>query len=364
MGGNLVSLKARLARRLTSLKQYTSRQIYHIAPPDNWALYWEAEYASRMLREKYQLATQRAENIWGYHHQIIHFLDRYMYLNGPFEQLHPSNKVFLTWYHGENDSSALDMQRLFQKLLTALPHLEQIVTSCQISRDILEKSGVPSQQISIIPIGVDLTRFHPPSPQERQAIRAKLGIPEDVICIGSFQKDGNGWGEGDTPKLIKGPDVFLECIAQLAKSYPKLMVLLTGPARGYVKNGLEKIGVPYRHQFFQDYYAVAEYYHALDLYLITSRNEGGPKAMMESWASGVPLVSTQMGMPADWMQHAQNGMLASVENVAGLVDGAIALIEDEALRQHCQAQGLQDVQPLGWPAIAELYYALYKPFLR
>ena len=35
-------------------------------------------------------------------------------------------------------------------------------------------------------------------------IKHNLGIPEDYLVIGSFQKDGEGWGEGLKPKLIKG----------------------------------------------------------------------------------------------------------------------------------------------------------------
>jgi glycosyltransferase involved in cell wall biosynthesis len=256
------------------------------------------------------------------------------------------------------------MSRLFEALLAALPRLERVVTSCQLSRHSLIQAGLPDEQIAIIPIGVDLTKFSPPSPAQRGAARAKYGVPEDAFCIGSFQKDGNGWEEGETPKLIKGPDVFLECIAQLARRYPNLYVLLTGPARGYVKAGLQKIGVRYGHSFFEDYYQVAECYHALDAYLITSRNEGGPKALMESWATTTPLVSTKVGMCADWMRSGQNGVLAEVEDVNGLVEGICALWEDSALRTRCTQQGLADVPALDWSSLVTLYYQLYQPYLK
>ena len=36
----------------------------------------------------------------------------------------------------------------------------------------------------------------------------KYKIPKDKIIIGSFQKDGVGWEEGNEPKLIKGPDIL------------------------------------------------------------------------------------------------------------------------------------------------------------
>ena len=39
--------------------------------------------------------------------------------------------------------------------------------------------------------------------------RRVLGLPASAFVVGSFQKDGVGWGEGLEPKLIKGPDVLL-----------------------------------------------------------------------------------------------------------------------------------------------------------
>ena len=110
------------------------------------------------------------------------------------------------------------------------------------------------------------------------------------MVIGSFQKDGKGWGEGNEPKLIKGPDV-----------------LLTGPARGYVKTGLESLKIPCKHLYLQDYREIGKYYQALDAYLVTSREEGGPKGVLESMASGIPLISTRVGQAQDLVKQGING---------------------------------------------------------
>jgi glycosyltransferase involved in cell wall biosynthesis len=220
--------------------------------------------------------------------------------------------------------------------------------------------GVPESQLVAIPLGVDLQMFKPATPQQRQAIRAALGIPEKAICIGSFQKDGRGWGDGMEPKLVKGPDIFLDTIAELAQIYNNLVILLTGPARGYVRQGLEKIGVPYVHRYLDAYREIAPLYHALDSYLITSRSEGGPKALMESWASGIPVISTRIGMPADYIRHGENGWLA---DPAGLAEGVRQFIEDQPLRDRCIQQALADVQTLGWGRVAEGYFEMYQPYL-
>ena len=40
-------------------------------------------------------------------------------------------------------------------------------------------------------------------------------------------------------------------------------------------------------------------YQALDIYLITSREEGGPLGLIESMSCGIPVVTTQVGMSTD-----------------------------------------------------------------
>ena len=81
----------------------------------------------------------------------------------------------------------------------------------------------------------------------------KLNIPNNHIVVGSFQKDGEGWKEGLKPKLIKGPDIFIDTIKLIKKAKPNLFVLLLGPSRGFVKKELEKINVKFSHVYEKDY---------------------------------------------------------------------------------------------------------------
>jgi len=185
-----------------------------------------------------------------------------------------------------------------------------------------------------------------------------------VICIGSFQKDGVGWGEGLEPKLIKGPDIFLETVRRLSMSYP-IFVLLTGPARGYIKRGLEASGIPYRHDYIRDFNELPSYYHCLDLYLVTSREEGGPKALPECMATGVPLISTRVGMAPDIIKHGVNGLLANSEDADGLAEAASRLIEDVDLRCRIVENALKTVQEYDWSLVSQRYYKnVYAPILR
>ncbi|MCK5187266.1 MAG: glycosyltransferase, partial [Deltaproteobacteria bacterium] len=88
------------------------------------------------------------------------------------------------------------------------------------------------------------------------------------------------------------------------------------------------------------------------------------KALLESWATGVPVVSTRVGMPADLIEHGKNGMLAELEDVKDLANHSISLIEDDGLQERCRRQALDDVKHYDWSLIADRYYQeLYKPFL-
>ena len=181
-------------------------------------------------------------------------------------------------------------------------------------------TGIAEEKVHRIPIGIDVDAFRPRDDESRLAARARFGLPGSAFVLGSFQKDGIGWGDGLEPKLIKGPDVLLAVAERVAEQVPELHVLLTGPARGYVRAGLERLGIPYRHALLPDVDAVAQVYPAIDVCLVASRDEGGPRAVLESMATRVPLVTTKVGQAADLVRHGENGWMVEPEDVDGLVE--------------------------------------------
>jgi glycosyltransferase involved in cell wall biosynthesis len=236
-------------------------------------------------------------------------------------------------------------------------------TSCSITQDKLIGFGVPGEKITVIPLGVNLNVFGAPTPQQKENVRSKLGIPEKKIVVGSFQKDGNGWGEGLEPKMIKGPDILCDVLEKLSRQYD-LFVVLTGPARGYVKRRLENSGIPYSHHFLNDPNELAAYYKALDIYIATGRCEGGPKSLVESLASGVPLVSTRVGMAPDIIVDGENGFLCDVDDVDQIVQKSGVVLEDQKTKEGVIANGLITARRYDWSIIAQQYEnCLYRRFL-
>ena len=199
--------------------------------------------------------------------------------------------------------------------------------------DLVLSTGIDPAKVFRIPIGVDAGLFRQQTAAARSAVRRELGLPEQAFVVGSFQKDGVGWENGTEPKLIKGPDVLLDALRLLREHRPELHVLLSGPARGYVRSGLEGLGIPYVHRRPKEYEEVARLYLALDAYVVPSRQEGGPKSVLEAMASGVPIVSTRAGQATELIRDCVNGRLVDVEDAAALADA----LADERLRDYTDA---------------------------
>jgi len=357
------SFGARLGWRLGRLAAPGRRPgIYYVIDDADWSFLWDGRYITDGLRDRHGRKTEIIRRVDGLKGQIIQFGSRYKFLHKSSRSLHLYNRVFLTWFHGELTDPELAPH--FDILARVAGETEKIVVPCALTRMPLLDMGLPPEQLAVIPLGVELGHFCPPSPKEKKKIRNEIGLPDDVMVIGSFQKDGVGWGEGMEAKLIKGPDVFLETIRVMAGKHPRLFVLLTGPSRGYVKAGLDKIGVPYIHKMLDDYRDIVRYYQALDLYIIASRCEGGPKALLESWACGVPLASTRVGMCADLMIDGVNGVMVAQEDTQALAEGALRLINDQRFRERVVDEGLKRVADYGWGSIADRYMSeLYAPVL-
>ena len=129
----------------------------------------------------------------------------------------------------------------------------------------------------------------------RDDLRIKFGIPSDAYVIGSFQRDTEG-SDLRSPKLEKGPDLFADAVIKLHKTRKNILVLLAGWRRQYVINRLNLSGVPFVYMELPQQNVLNELYQALDLYLVTSRYEGGPQALIECGLTNIPVCSRDVGI--------------------------------------------------------------------
>lgn len=329
-------------------------ELIYIIENANWSTDWDGWQITRELNRKNLLRAKTDTMACGYKNKIIHLGS--IPVSSEIKNINRDNKIVQTIFHiGDKHWPQI------KQIKKNLSRISWLHTSCLDTKSKLMSAGVPESKIKVIPLGIDLEIFQPASHNARQIIREKLNLPKNKIIIGSFQKDGNGWAEGREPKLIKGPDIFCDVVIELSKKYP-IHVLLTGPARGYVKKRLAMAGVTFAHQYLKNYNDLVPYWQALDLYLITSRVEGGPKALLEAWATGVPIISTKVGMVPDIAVDNETAILVEVGDIQALIAGAEKIITNQEFGQRLAAAGLDEIEKYSWIKIAERYYQeVYQP---
>ena len=339
--------RSRLKKIVSIISNVISHdELFYVVEPSAWSIQHDGRMITSHLKS---LKSKTTLTSIGIRNSIIHFgsINTFITDKGVVKP-HPSNKVIVTWFHINPEDSRVN------QVSAADPLVDIWHTSCSLTKEKMIQLGIRSEKICIVPLGVNTENFMPLSNDEIVKRRLQMGIPANCIVIGSFQKDGEGWSEGHEPKWIKGPDLFCDTVRKIDE-VKQVFVLLSGPARGYVKTRLEESGIQYKHIIFDEPDDVAGLYKLIDLYFITSREEGGPKSILESMACSVPVISTKVGMAPDIIRHMENGLLVDIDDEEALVQCGLQVIDDIALNHRVKVEALQTAEKYDWSLIAEKY---------
>ncbi len=319
----------------------------YIVEAMDWSIAWDGKQITKALNKQKLLKARVSSSPLGLKNQIVHYGSVNIFHS--FGLPKKNVKPILTWFHFVSK----DIKN--KKIREAQEKFGFIHTSCSQTADYLIDFGISQSKIKVIPLGVDLELFNPLSMEGKEQLKARLGLPKDKFIIGSFQKDGSGWGEGMEPKMIKGPDVLVKTLAILAKDYP-IFVLLAGPARGYVKSNLEKLNIPFKELGNLSLQETAKAYSLLDLYVVASRTEGGPKAILESMASGVPLITTEVGMAGDIKAIMPEFLTVEIEDASGLANLAGKVFADKVFSENLAKEQRQVAEGFSWEKVTQQYF--------
>jgi glycosyltransferase involved in cell wall biosynthesis len=335
-------------------------RIFLVRDRASWVLDNEANELS-MLSQK--LGIRQGPSRWSdfSRKQSLFYTSQFFLLSDTWYK--SDNRVAVAYFHGRPGSGVSDFDQLYDNVRRHHESIDRIQVSHSEMHDIILESGIAPEKVFRIPIGINLSFLQLQKPETKKTVRLKYGIPETAIVIGSLLKDGVGWGEGLEPKMIKGPDVFLRTVEILKGSMPDIFILLSGPARGYVKKGLERFGLPYKHLLFKDYSEIGSLYQALDLCLVTSRQEGGPKAILEAMASGVPIVTTRVGQAMDLVQHGKNGFMVEIEDTEGLAHWSKWVFDHPSAMKPVLEQGRQTAEQNTYTKQLPLWHEFMKGFV-
>ena len=240
----------------------------------------------------------------------------------------PRAKVVHT-YHGHVLEGYFNVlvTRLFITIERALSTISDriIAISPAIRQDLLHTHRIGrDDQYRIVALGFDLSPFAAVDAKARIEARKALGLPAAAPVIATVGR----------LTAIKQHRLFLDTVKRVLTTHPDAIALIAGD--GELWNDLNAyaatLGIADRVRMLGWRRDLATIYAATDVFLLTSRNEGTPVALIEAMASGVPGVSTDVGGVKDVMGGTDTGRTAPFGDADGLARAIVELLATPALR--------------------------------
>ena len=176
----------------------------------------------------------------------------------------------------------------------------------------------------VVPLGLDLDPFAAINGAARAQARCTLGIPATVPVVATVGR----------LTAIKDHDLFLDVALRVAAQFPDTVFLIVGDGerRAELEHAAEKRGLA-SVRFLGWRRDLTTIYGASDVFLLTSKNEGTPVALIEAMASGVPGVATDVGGVRDVVPDADHGIVCPVGDADALARGVTRLLADAGHRE-------------------------------
>lgn len=251
-----------------------------------------------------------------------HLMETEAFLGGPFDIIHghdwlatmalaqikhrvPRNIVFTvhSTEFGRCGNSVWNdpMSRRIRDLEwegTYLAH-RVICVSKTLGDEAIRLYDLPRDKVFPVYNGVDVHKYNDPvdGPSVRRSIRVGLDEPIALFC--------------GRMTWQKGPDLLLEAIPNVLRTYPhaRFVYVGDGDMLGGLKLRADALGVSHATRFLghQKGQALIDLFKASDFVCVPSRNEPFGIVILEAWSASKSVVATKIGGPTEFVSHGVNG---------------------------------------------------------
>ena len=191
-----------------------------------------------------------------------------------------------------------------------MKRLWKIVAVSEEIKDKLIARGVEDSKLAIIDNGIDIEKYTSSNEVRKSTLRESLQIGKDSFVVGTF---GRLTGQ-------KGQIYLLEAAkAVLAENLPVVFLIAgDGPLRTHLERRAHDLNIAQDVKFLGFRRDTADLLGIMDLFVISSLDEGLPMAMMEAMASHTPVIVTSVGGIPKVVKDCENGILVAARDSAML----------------------------------------------
>jgi len=242
--------------------------------------------------------------------------------------------------------------RSIEKLLSLKASKIVAVSKC-IADQLIDEQGIKPDRVKVIPNGVDVELFGN-ARQEREDVREELGIEDTEIVIGTV---GRLAAVKDYTTLIQA----FALVKAGGEGTIKLLMVGDGPERKKLEKIADEIGVREHVIFLGMRDDVPRLMAAMDIFALSSVDEGLPLAALEAMSVGLPIVATDVGGIPEAVGHGLNGFLIPPRSPQQMAIALLKLIHDPELREKLSIQARKRaVERFSIKAMIKAYQALYE----
>jgi len=199
-------------------------------------------------------------------------------------------------------------RKMIQQVIAEASHM---MTVAGALKDYLFDMGARDEQVTTLRNGVDLQLFTPPG--DRDALRSDLGVDgKTLISAGHLIER-------------KGHHLVIEAMAELPDW--QLLLVGDGPEEKALREQVERLGLKAQVRFVGrvDQPMLCRYYGASDALVLASSREGWANVLLESMASGTPVVASPVDGTPEVVAEPAAGVLMADRSATSVAQGVKAL---------------------------------------
>jgi glycosyltransferase involved in cell wall biosynthesis len=208
---------------------------------------------------------------------------------------------------------------------------------------IFERHGVATR---VVPNIIDVARFRPTA-------RPRDGL--HIVVTRNLEP-------------IYGIGVALEAFARIHEAVPdaRLSIAGSGPQRRALEARCAELGLAERVTFTGrlDREQVAALYRSADMMLNPSRVDNMPNSVLEAFASGVPVVSTNVGGIPYFVEDGRTALLVPPQDAEAMARAVLRLVHDPLLAAALKSRALASVLCYTWPNVRLRLFEVYAAAVR
>lgn len=202
----------------------------------------------------------------------------------------------------------------------ALRRFAAVAVVSEALQTTLRLAGFDAAKLRLIPNGIDVTPFQQAAAHAEAIARSSSALR--VGLVGRLSPE-------------KGVDVFLKAAALVLREQAEVQFVIAGdgPEREALQALAAHLGIAQQVNFLGRSETMPELLASLDLVVSASRFEGLPMTILESMASGRPIIATTVGEIPTVLDGGRAGMLVPPEDNIALAQAMLALLRSPELRQ-------------------------------